>query len=88
MIQMKEAAGAVSEKVRDLGGRTADMAGDLGTSVKEHPYATLAIAAGPAFTAGALWKLEHQRPQSRLEALLAQLPEVPSRNSLLPCRWR
>jgi ElaB/YqjD/DUF883 family membrane-anchored ribosome-binding protein len=88
MDQMKEAADAVSEKVRDLRGRATDLAGDLGTAVKEHPYATLAIAAGLAFAVGALWKLGHQRPQSRLEALLAQLPEVPSRNSLLPRGWR
>ena len=44
---------------------------------------TLAIAAGLAFAVGALWKLGQQRqPQSRLDAWRAQLPELPSRQSL------
>jgi hypothetical protein len=79
--QASEIAGEVRERVRSV-------AGDIGAAVKERPYTTLAIAAGLAFAVGALWKLGQQRPQSRLETWLAQLPELPSRDSLLPRRWR
>jgi len=49
----------------------------------------LAIAAGLAFAVGALWKLGQQRQsQSRLDSWLAHLPELPSRQTLLPRRWR
>jgi hypothetical protein len=37
-----------------------------------------------AFAAGAIWKLGRQQP-SRMENLLAQLPELPSRRSIE--RW-
>jgi hypothetical protein len=79
--QASEIAGEVGERVRTV-------AGDIGAAVKERPYTTLAIAAGLAFAVGALWKLGHQRQQSRLDSWLAQLPELPSRESLLPRRWR
>ena len=81
-----------SEGILDQGERAGTMAGELGTAIKERPYTTLAIAAGLAFAVGALWKLGQQRqPQSRLDAWRAQLPELPSRQSLeslLPRRWR
>jgi hypothetical protein len=47
----------------------------------------LAIAAGLAFAVGALWKLGHQRPPSRWDALRARVPELPSKE-WLPQRWR
>ena len=88
MDQVNETAGAVGE-------RAGIMVGDLGTAIKERPYTTLAIAAGLAFAVGALWKLGHQRPQTRLEALGARMPDVrahmpdiSSWEGLLPRRWR
>ena len=76
----------------EMGERAGTMASELGAAIKERPYTTLAIAAGLAFAVGALWKLGQQRqPQSRLDAWRAQLPELPSRQSLeslLPRRWR
>ena len=71
----------VSEAARDVGGRAAGIAEEVAVAIKERPYTTLAIAAGLAFAAGAVWKLGRQQP-SRMESLLAQLPELPSRRSL------
>ena len=77
----------VTETARDMGDRAAGLAEDIGTAVREHPYTTLAIAAGLAFAVGALWKLGQQRPQSRWDALMARVPEFPGKE-LLPQRWR
>ena len=77
-----------NEAARDVSDRAITLATDLGAAVKGRPYTTLAIAAGLAFTVGALWKMGHQRPQSRLQSLFAQLPELPSRESMMPRRWR
>jgi hypothetical protein len=88
MDQLSEAAGTASEQARELAGKAGTLAGELGTAVKERPFTTLAIAAGLAFAVGALWKLNHSRPQSRLDSFRAQLPEMPSKVSLLPRRWR
>jgi hypothetical protein len=82
----------ILDQIGEMGERAGTVASELGTAIKERPYTTLAIAAGLAFAVGALWKLGKQRqPRSRLEALRAQLPELPSRQSLeslLPSRWR
>ena len=78
----------VSDAAHDVSLRATNLANDIGAAIKERPYTTLAIAAGLAFTVGALWKMGHQRPQSRLQSLYAQLPELPSRQSLMPRRWR
>ena len=89
--RMHEHSEGILDQVSEMGERAGTMAGELGTAIKERPYTTLAIAAGLAFAVGALWKLGQQRPQSRLEALRAQVPELPSRQSLeslLPHRWR
>lgn len=84
-----EHAEAIIEHGDDLGDRASAMAGDLKAAVEEHPYTTLAMAAGLAFLVGALWKLGQSRqPQSRLDAWLAKVPEFPDRNNLLPRRWR
>jgi hypothetical protein len=78
----------VYEAAQDIGERVSGIAGDVAAAVKERPYATMAIAGGLAFAVGALWMLRRQQSQSRLDALLAQLPELPKRESLLPRRWR
>ena len=72
-------------QARDQAG---SLGGELAAAVKERPYITLAVAAGLAFALGAVWKLKHQQPQSRLDALRAQLPEMPSLEGWLPRRWR
>jgi hypothetical protein len=82
---------AVLDQARQLDARGETVAGELVTAVKNRPYATLAIAAGLAFAVGALWKLGRRRPQTRLEALRAQLPHVrnrmPNWNGLLQHGW-
>ena len=84
-----EHAEAIIEPVDDFGERAGAKAGELRAAVQQHPYTTLAIAAGLAFAVGALWKLAHgRRPRSRLEAWRSQLPELPRREHLLARRWR
>ena len=77
----------VSEKAREVGQRAVSLTEDIAEAIRERPYTALAVAAGLAFAVGALWKLQ-QRPPTRLEALLGQLPEPPGRDSLIPSRWR
>jgi ElaB/YqjD/DUF883 family membrane-anchored ribosome-binding protein len=77
----------MSERAREMGQRARSMASELASAVEEHPYMTLAIAAGLAFAVGALWKLSQQLPQSRWEAWRNALPELP-REALVPRRWR
>jgi hypothetical protein len=72
----------VTESARDAGSRAAGIAEELALTVKERPYTTLAIAAGLAFAVGAAWKLGYWQRQSRIERLLAQLPDLPDRNTL------
>ena len=69
--QLNEAANAVTE-------RAGNIASDVGTAIKERPFTAVALAAGLAFAAGALWKLSHRRQQSRWDALMAQMPDTSS----------
>ena len=78
----------VAQTTEDMTDRAEGLAGDIGAAVRDRPYTTLAMAAGLAFAVGALWKIGHQRPQSRWEALTARLPELPSGQDWLPRRWR
>jgi phosphoserine phosphatase len=75
------------ETAYELRDRAGGMAEELAAAIKDRPYTTLAITAGLAFAVGAVWKLGHRQPASRLQSLLAQLPQMPSRESLLG-RWR
>jgi hypothetical protein len=77
----------MSETAQDMSDRAVGLVGEIGSSVREHPYAALAIGAGLAFAVGALWKMGHRHPQSRWDTLMAQMPELP-RKDLLPPRWR
>jgi hypothetical protein len=72
----REPAEGIMDQVSELGTRAQTIGEELGAAIKERPYTTLAIAAGLAFAVGALWKLGHQRPQTRLDALRARLPDV------------
>src|SRR5215475_8730256 len=78
-ISEREQAESVLDQVREFGARAETVTEELAAAIKNRPYATLAIAAALAFAVGALWKLGHRRPQTRLEALRAQLPNVRSR---------
>jgi hypothetical protein len=66
----------------ELRERAGEVASDLAETVKEHPYATLALAAGLAFAIGALWKIRATPPQSQLQTLMARIPELPSAERL------
>ncbi len=89
---LKESAARVGEYVSDQAKAAADEAGRLANetvnAARENPYTTVAIAAGLAFALGALWKMRSGRQQSNLDALLARLPDLPSRNNLWPRAWR
>ena len=76
-----------SDTALEIRRHAGSMAEELVAAIKERPYTTLAITAGLAFAMGAVWKLGHRRPPSRLESLLAHLPQLPSRESVLQ-RWR
>lgn len=78
----------VSEQARVATEETGRIAGEIAAAARERPYTTIAIAAGLAFAFGALWKMRAGRQQSNLDALLARLPDIPSRSSLLPRAWR
>jgi len=78
----------VSEMAREAGSRAVSLTEDIADAIRERPYTALAVAAGLAFTVGALWKLGQQRPHGSLESLLRNLPELPGRDSILPSRWR
>jgi ElaB/YqjD/DUF883 family membrane-anchored ribosome-binding protein len=84
----REAAEAIAVQARDVGERAGEYAGDVGAAMKQHPYATLAIAAGLAFAVGALWKVRSSSRQSQVEALLSRLPDLPGRDRLFARRWR
>ena len=90
-----ELSQGIKDQLSARGTRAETIAEELATAIKERPYTTLVIAAGLAFAVGALWKLGHQRSQTRLEALRARLPDMrsrisdlPSWDSLLQRRWR
>jgi len=91
-ISERAQAESVLDQVREFGARAETVTEELAAAIKNRPYATLAIAAALAFAVGALWKLGHRRPQTRLEALRAQLPNVrsrmPSWNGLFERSWR
>ena len=71
--QARNAAGAVAGQARKVGERVGEFAGEVGDTVKQHPYATFAIVAGLAFAVGAIWKIRGSRRQSHLDALLSRV---------------
>jgi hypothetical protein len=85
----------IMDQVSDLGARAETMAEEVAAAIKERPYTTLAIAAGLAFAVGAIWKIGHRQPPTRLEALRARMPDIRGRmpelsnwGDLLPRSWR
>lgn len=87
----------MGESAREASRQVASLTDDIAEVIKERPYTALAVAAGLAFAAGALWKLGPQRRQGALDSLLRSLPEAASRGSsirdsirdnVLPSGWR
>jgi hypothetical protein len=88
-------AEGVSNQVSELAARAETIAEELAAAIKERPYTTLAIAAGLAFAVGAIWKIGHRQPPTRIEALRARMPdmrgrmpELPNWGHVLPRSWR
>ena len=81
--QMAETAHDYADRARDLGAGAVERADEylrpVGLSLRDRPATTLAIFAGIAFAAGALWMMQTSR-RSRLEELLAQLPDLSRRS--------
>jgi len=78
----------MSEGAREAGRRAVSLTDDIADAIRERPYTAMAVAAGLAFAVGALWKLSHSRQPSTLEAWTARMPELPSRDAIIPRRWR
>lgn len=68
----------LAETAADVGTRATAVASDVADNVKQHPYTTLFVAAGLAFTVGALWKVRAASRQSQLEQLMAYAQGLPS----------
>lgn len=84
---MDQTMDQVREKAHDVGEAARSAADDLVATIRQHPYTSMLVAAGLAFALGALWKTGRRRPLSRLEALRAQLPDLPRPEEFLK-RWR
>lgn len=76
-------ADQVADKARELGEEALDRAEEwlkpVGLSIKERPMTVLAVVGGVAFAAGAFWVLRTSRQQSRYDALLETLSDLPRR---------
>jgi hypothetical protein len=76
-------ADQVADKARELGEDALDRAEEwlkpVGLSIKERPMTVLAIVGGLAFAAGAVWMLRSSRQQSRYDALVDTLSDLPRR---------
>lgn len=83
--QVAETAKDYANKAREVGEDAIELADEylrpIGLSLKERPMSTLAVFGGIAFVAGAaFWMLRNSQRQSRLDGLLAQLPDLSSRS--------
>ena len=87
--QVAETAKDYSNKAREVGEDAIELADEylrpIGLSLKERPMTTLAVFGGIAFVAGAaFWMLRNSQRQSRMDGLLAQLPDLSSRSRRTP----
>jgi uncharacterized protein YjeT (DUF2065 family) len=83
--QVAETAKDYANKAREVGEDAIELADEylrpIGLSLKERPMTTLAVFGGIAFVAGAaFWMLRNSQRQSRLDGLLAQLPDLSGRS--------
>ena len=76
-------ADQVAEKAREVGADALDHAEEwlkpVGLSIKERPMTVLAVVGGVAFLFGAAWMLRSSRQQSRYDALVDTLSDLPRR---------
>jgi hypothetical protein len=76
-------ADRVAGNVREFGGDALDHVDQwlkpVGLSIKERPMTVLAVVAGVAFSAGAVWMLRNSRQQSRYDSFLETLSDLPRR---------
>lgn len=76
-------ADQVADKARELGEDALDRAEEwlkpVGLSIKERPMTVLAVVGGLAFAAGAVWMLRNSRQQTRYDALIDTLSDLPRR---------
>jgi hypothetical protein len=76
-------ADQAADKARELGEDALDLAEEwlkpTGLSIKERPMTVLAVVGGLAFAAGAVWMLRNSRQQSRYDALVETLSDLPRR---------
>src|SRR5690242_7868415 len=82
-IERNGVADQVADRARELGEDALDRAEELlkpvGLSIKERPMTVLAVVGGLAFAAGAVWMLKSSRQQSRYDALIDTLSDLPRR---------
>lgn len=71
MHDMRDAVSDMAEEATD---RALSLGGEVKTMATKHPYATIAVAAGLAFTIGALWQIGQTQRRSRLERMWDNLP--------------
>lgn len=88
-----EQLGEMADKARDMGEQTLERAKDtataVGDTIKQNPIGTIVAVAGLAFAVGALWKLQSNRRQSEVDAVMVQLSDLAHRgSSYLPRGWR
>jgi hypothetical protein len=73
----------IADKARGTGAVALDRAEEwlrpVGLSIRERPMTVLAVLGGLAFTAGAVWMVRKSRQQSRYDALLETLSDLPRR---------
>jgi hypothetical protein len=84
-VGREDLSDGIMESARDISERAGSIAEEVVNAVRERPYTTLAVAAGLAFAIGAVWKLGQRPEPSRLDRLLAQLPDLRGRDRLE--RW-
>ena len=73
----------VADRTKELAAEALDRADDwlkpTGLSIKERPMTVLAVIGGLAFAAGALWMMRSSKQQSRYDALVGTLSDLPRR---------
>lgn len=66
----------VATMAEDASEMAMTMTEDMATAIRNHPYASVAVAAGLAFAIGALWKLN--QPKSRFKSWMRSMPDMES----------
>jgi hypothetical protein len=78
----EQAIDRTRERAEEALARADEWLKPTGLSIKQQPMTVLAAVGGLAFAAGAIWMLRNSRQQSRYDALLATLSDLPRRAGL------